>query len=348
MLIDFVLNISITITGIYLFHRLQCLEDRRFIDSDIFQALLMTTLSVLLLMVPIHMYDMVFSLYFIPLLILVKYSVPYLIIVSVLIVFMFHHMIFNFDWQLYLIFFILYILIMMILPFLKFQKLKELTAASIIFTSLYVISIHIFVQPLTAFQMVVFILASTLVMFVAMMMYEDINAILRLLKRYEEEEYKDFLTQLGNVKALDNAVVELLEESDTLSMLLIDIDNFSLINDEHSHASGDALIRQMAHLLNNHAPTGGMLFRSSGEEFSMVIPDLSFDRTVRLAEAIRNSVERANFHISDTDTVHLTVSIGVGYQVVVPNTKGRLLKEADDMVHAAKKQGQNRVMFNPL
>jgi diguanylate cyclase (GGDEF)-like protein len=185
-------------------------------------------------------------------------------------------------------------------------------------------------------------------MFVAMMMYEDINAILRLLKRYEEEEYKDFLTQLGNVKALDNAVVELLEESDTLSMLLIDIDNFSLINDEHSHASGDALIRQMAHLLNNHAPTGGMLFRSSGEEFSMVIPDLSFDRTVRLAEAIRNSVERANFHISDTDTVHLTVSIGVGYQVVVPNTKGRLLKEADDMVHAAKKQGQNRVMFNPL
>ena len=210
MLIDFVLNISITITGIYLFHRLQYLEDRRFIDSEFFQALLMTTLSVLLLMVPIHMYDMVFSLYFIPLLILVKYSVPYLIIGSVLIVFMFHHMIFNFDWQLYLIFFILYILIMMILPFLKFQKLKELTAASIIFTSLYVINIHFFVQALNPFQMLVFVLASTTVMFFAMMMYEDINMILRLLKRYEEEEYKDFLTQLGNVKSLDNAIVHLL------------------------------------------------------------------------------------------------------------------------------------------
>ena len=96
----------------------------------------------------------------------------------------------------------------------------------------------------------------------------------------------------------------------------------------------------MAHLLNNHVPTGGMLFRSGGEEFSMIIPDLSFDKTVRLAEAIRNSVERSNFHVNDTETVHLTVSIGVGYQFVAPATKGRLLKEADDMLHAAKNRGR--------
>ncbi|MFC3420283.1 GGDEF domain-containing protein [Salinicoccus hispanicus] len=348
MLIDFVLNISITISGIYLFHRLQYLEDRRIIDSDIFQALLMTTLSVLLLMVPIEIQGITFSLYFIPLLILVKYSVPYLMIISVGIVFLFHHLIFNFDWQPYLVFLILYVLIMLVLPFLNFQKLKELTAAVIMFTALYGLNIHLFIQPLTLFQVTIFILASTIVMFFAMMMYEDINKILGLLKRYEEEEYKDFLTQLGNVKALDNSVEEMLDKSSTVSLLLVDIDNFSLINEQHSHASGDALIRQMASLLNNYVPNGGMLFRSSGEEFSMITPDLSFDKTVRLAEALRNSVERAHFHISDRETVHLTVSIGIAYQAVSSDTKGMLFKEADDMLHAAKKYGQNRVMFNPI
>lgn len=348
MLIDFVLNISITISGIYLFHRLQYLEDRQIIDSDKFQALLMTTLAVLLLMVPIEIQDMSFSLYFIPLLILVKYSVPHMMVISAGIVFLFHHLIFNFDWQPFLVFSILYVLVMLILPFLDFQKLKGLTAVVVMFTVLYGLSIHIFVQPLTLFQATVFIVASTIVMFFAIMMYEDINKILGLLKRYEEEEYKDFLTQLGNVKALDNSVEEMLNKSGTVSLLLIDIDNFSLINEEHTHLSGDALIRQMARLLNNYVPNGSMLFRSSGEEFSMIMPDMSFDKTVRLAEAIRNSVERAHFHISDRETVHLTVSIGIGYQTASSDMKGVLFKEADDMLHAAKKYGQNRVMFNPI
>ncbi|MHC0553111.1 GGDEF domain-containing protein GdpS [Salinicoccus sp. CNSTN-B1] len=348
MLIDFVLNISITISGIYLFHRLQYIEDRKFMDSDVFQALLMTTIAVLLLMVPLHLAGMTFSLYFIPLLILIKYSATHLIIGAVGVVYLFHHMIFDFEWEIYLIFFILYFFIMMILPFVRIRKLQSLTATTVIFTLFYVISIHMFVQPLTLWQMLLFIGASTVVMFTAVMMYEDVNAILALLKRYEEEEYKDFLTQLGNVKSLDNAVTELMDESDTLSLLLIDIDNFSLINDKYTHTAGDALIKQMAHLLDNHVPSGGTLYRSSGEEFSMVMKDLSFDRTVRLAEAIRNSVERARFHVSETENVRLTVSIGIAYQPVTPETKGRLFKEADDMLHAAKKQGENRVMFNPL
>lgn len=348
MLIDFVLNISITISGIYLFHRLQYIEDRKFMDSDIFQVLLMTTIAVLLLMVPLHLAGMTFSLYFIPLLILIKYSATHFIIGAVGVVYLFHHMIFDFEWRIYLIFFILYFFIMMILPFIRIRKLQSLTATTVIFTLLYVISINLFVQPLTLWQMLLFIGASTVVMFTAVMMYEDVNAILALVKRYEEEEYKDFLTQLGNVKSLDNAVTGFMDEADTLSLLLIDIDNFSLINDRYTHVSGDALIKQMAHLLDNHVPSGGTLYRSSGEEFSMVMKDLSFDRTVRLAEAIRNSVERARFHVNETENVRLTVSIGIAYQSINPETKGRLFKEADDMLHAAKKQGENRVMFNPL
>lgn len=348
MLVDFVLNISLTISGIYLFHRLQYAEDRRLIDSGIFQALLMTTLAVLLLMVPIHISGMTFSLYFIPLLILVKYSVPYYMLGSLAAVYLFHHLIFGYGWQFYLIFAVLYIFVMAILPFLKFEKLRALTGACIIFSILYVLGIHLFLNDLSLWQMFVFIATSTTVMFFAMMMYEDINEILKLLKRYEEDEYKDYLTQLGNIKSFDEEVNMLIDESETLSLLLIDIDNFKVINDEHSYKSGDALIKQMANLLYNHVPNGGSLFRNSGEEFAMVIPNLSFDKTVRLGEAIRNSVERAHFHVSDEETIHLTVSIGVGYRAEADVTKGRMFTNADDMLHAAKKQGQNRVMFIPF
>lgn len=348
MLIEIVLNVSLTISGIYLFHRLQYAEDKRLIDSGLFQALLMTTLSVLLLMVPIHVRDTTFSLYFIPLLILVKYSVPHYMIGSLIIVFLFHHLIFGYGFELYLIFTILYILIMVILPFLKFERLKELTAVCVIFSTLYFTGIHLFVTELNVWQMFIFVAVSTVVMFSAMMMYEDINAILKLLKRYGEEEYKDYLTQLGNVKSFDAEVNRLIDDSDSLSLFLIDIDNFKVVNDEHSHDSGDALIKQMANMLVNHVPNGGSLFRNSGEEFAMVIPDISFDKTVRLAEAVRNSVEHASFHINEKETVHLTVSIGVGYRSQADITKGRMSKDADDMLHAAKKQGQNRVMFNPF
>lgn len=348
MLIDFVLNISLTISGIYLFHRLQYTEDRRLIDSGIFQALLMTTLAVLLLMVPIHVSGITFSLYFIPLLILVKYSVPYYMLGALAVVYLFHHLIFGYGWQVYLIFAVLYIFVMAILPFLKFEKLRILTGACIIFSILYGLGIDLFINDLSLWQMSVFVATSTTVMFFAMMMYEDINDILKLLKRYEEDEYKDYLTQLGNIKAFDEEVNMLIDESETLSLLLIDIDNFKVVNDEHSYKSGDALIKQMANLLDNHVPNGGSLFRNSGEEFAMVIPNLSFDKTVRLGEAIRNSVERANFHISDEKTIHLTVSIGVGYRAEADVTKGRMFTNADDMLHAAKKQGQNRVMFIPF
>src|SRR5699024_11461417 len=130
--------------------------------------------------------------------------------------------------------------------------------------------------------MLIFVATSTTVMFFAMMRYEDINAMLKLLKRYEEDEYRDYLTQLGNIKSFDEEVNLLIDESDTLSLLLIDIDNFKVVNDIHSYASVDALIRQMANLLDNHVPGGGSLFCNSGGVIAIDIPNLSFDETVRL------------------------------------------------------------------
>lgn len=317
------------------------------IDSDVFQTLLMTTLAVLLLLVPIDIRGVEFSLFFVPLL-LVRSSMP-LKIGAAVVVYMFYHLILGFEWEIYVIFGVLYLLTMMILPFINVMRTRVMLSLNIIFTILLLAGQHLFVREITLTQAVLFLVMSTIVMIISNMMYEDINSIIKLMKRYEEDSYKDHLTQLGNIRSLDTFVDELDEDAETLSVLLIDIDNFKVINDEHNYRAGDALIKQMAHLLQNHVPTGGQLFRNNGEEFSIIIPNISLDKTVRLAEAVRLSVEKSKFHIyqDNKDTVQLTVSIGVGYKGP-EKTKGRLFKDADDMLHAAKKMGQNQVMFYPV
>ena len=79
----------------------------------------------------------------------------------------------------------------------------------------------------------------------------------------------------------------------------------------------------------------------------MIIPDISFDRTVRLGEAIRNAVENTNFHVGENEVIKLTVSVGIGFKTP-ETTRRQLFKDADNMLHAAKKMGQNQVMFSPV
>lgn len=347
MLIDFVLNISLTITGIYLFHRIHYIEDRWMVDSDVFQTLLMTTLAVLLLLVPIEIRGVEFSLFFVPLL-LVRSRLLFKMGAAVA-VYLFYHLILGYEWQIYVIFSVLYLVTMTILPFIRVMRTRVMLILNLVFSALLLLGVHLFVHELTIAQTITFLLMSMIVMAVSNMTYEDINSITKLMKRYEEDTYKDHLTQLGNIRSLDTFVDDLNEHAETLSVLLIDIDNFKVINDEHTYLAGDALIKQVAHLLENHVPTGGRLFRNNGEEFSIIIPDISLDKTVRLGEAVRLSVEKAKFHIDDVsqETVQFTVSIGVGFKGP-DKTLGRLFKDADDMLHAAKKMGQNQVMFYPV
>src|SRR5699024_12661964 len=102
-----------------------------------------------LLMVPINVTGSTFSLYFIPLLILGKYSGPYYMLCSLVTVYLFHQLIFGYGWQIYVIFAVLYIFVMAILPFLKFEKLRILTSACIIFSILYVLCLNLLINDLT-------------------------------------------------------------------------------------------------------------------------------------------------------------------------------------------------------
>ena len=308
----------------------------------------MTTLSILSLLVPFSTSQGEFALYFIPLLILAAYNAFYYGLISAVVVYFFYHFIFDHSIATYIVFIVLYMLYLMAVPFIRKITHIKLVAVNIIFTSLYMIIVNQFFYNISLMTGIILLVVTSLIIFVAHMMYEDINTIYKLNKRIDDDEFIDYLTQLGNVKMLDKYVDEHFENDDTLSLLLIDIDSFKNYNDKHSYDSGDKIISQMASLLKNYVPTGGHLFRNSGEEFAMIIPNLSFDKTVRLGEAIRNSVEYSKFHINEIDTVNVTVSIGAGYKSTTGATKRDLVKEAESALFEAKKMGQNRVMFAPI
>lgn len=87
MFIDFLLNIALIISGIYLFYRIQFFEEKKIVETGLFQSLLMTTLSILSLLVPISTSEGEFALFFIPLLILAAYNTFYYGLMSAAVVY---------------------------------------------------------------------------------------------------------------------------------------------------------------------------------------------------------------------------------------------------------------------
>src|SRR5699024_4239764 len=105
----------------------------------------------------------------------------------------------------------------------------------------------------------------------------------------------------------------------------------------------------MSQLLINYLPKDVKAFRNGGEEFSIILIDESLDSAIKLAESIRDSVQQSTFHLHNKDTIKLSVSIVVDYLTEEDNKSNRrVFKEADDMLHEEKLQGQNKVMFNKI
>lgn len=131
-----------------------------------------------------------------------------------------------------------------------------------------------------------------------------------------------------------------------LSLLLIDLDYFKLINDKYGHSAGDEALRKLADQLRHTSRYGtDDVARWGGEEFAVLLSDSGHQSAMRAAERIRRQIEmlQVNFH---EDTIHLQASIGV-----IVCRKGEPLEmamqRADLCLRQAKAQGRNRIMAFP-
>ena len=154
----------------------------------------------------------------------------------------------------------------------------------------------------------------------------------------------DMLTNIYNRRHLDEhlrAVISAARRHDrTVGVLIVDIDHFKNVNDEHGHLAGDAVLREVAARLQQAMRTEDALGRWGGEEFLAVLTDTPPEGVRVMAERLRQGVAAAPFTLDDGSQIRVTVSVG--------HTNGRedaevLVHRADDALYVAKAEGRNRV-----
>lgn len=128
-----------------------------------------------------------------------------------------------------------------------------------------------------------------------------------------------------------------------LACLMIDIDYFKQINDQHGHKAGDSVLVNLANLLQANARSGDMVFRYGGEEFCVICPGATLEMACSIAERIRQNTAEQHFKIGDFD-IAVTVSIGVAIMLATQADKEALIHDADAAMYRAKKSGRNRVV----
>jgi diguanylate cyclase (GGDEF)-like protein len=128
-----------------------------------------------------------------------------------------------------------------------------------------------------------------------------------------------------------------------LSVIMVDIDHFKRINDEHGHARGDEVLRQVAACLKETTRASDFVFRYGGEEFVALLGDTDAGGALQLAERIRFALENSAFRARDGEFPRVTASLGVATYTGQDENQETLLKRADQALYRAKNLGRNRV-----
>jgi diguanylate cyclase (GGDEF)-like protein len=152
----------------------------------------------------------------------------------------------------------------------------------------------------------------------------------------------DPLTMAGNRRALDNklenALASQLRGQYPMCLILLDLDYFKEINDEHGHAVGDQILIDVSKLVNTHTRALDCLYRYGGDEFIIMPLSMTLNKAKHLAENIRSTIENYQF-IND---ISLTLSIGVS-QYMINDTPQSWISRADIALYKAKNNGRNKV-----
>jgi len=164
----------------------------------------------------------------------------------------------------------------------------------------------------------------------------------------EAEERRDALTKALSRRYLlavaQREVVFAKHSSTPFCVLMIDIDDFKAINDQHGHRTGDEVLEKIAYTLIERVRPGDYIFRYGGEEFLAIISETELEVAAHVAEDIRRQIEAQECTASDAERINVTVSIGVAEYDFHPDFM-RTVEAADQRLYQAKRTGKNRVVW---
>jgi diguanylate cyclase (GGDEF)-like protein len=174
---------------------------------------------------------------------------------------------------------------------------------------------------------------------------ERTQALAEKSAQFERLAREDALTGLNNRRHFEAcaraALAECQARGEPVAAALIDLDHFKRINDGHSHAAGDAVLRTAGELIRRHLREPAISGRYGGEEFAVLFPGLDMDAAAAACEALRVALQSHDFAAVAVD-LRVTLSGGVALAGPGENLE-RLLGEADARLYRAKSSGRNRV-----
>jgi diguanylate cyclase (GGDEF)-like protein len=173
---------------------------------------------------------------------------------------------------------------------------------------------------------------------------EDITARKNAERELEHLAFTDPLTGLANRRHFFHHAETFFfssHPSTQLAALMVDIDHFKNVNDQHGHAVGDEVLQEVAARLNRCLRPNDLIGRYGGEEFSIILPRADCETACQIADRLRLAVTNAPIRTAAGD-IPLTISIGISCLTTEMQSLDKLLQSADDALYQAKHGGRNR------
>jgi two-component system cell cycle response regulator len=167
-----------------------------------------------------------------------------------------------------------------------------------------------------------------------------------------EMSIKDPLTNCYNRRYFDthlkNIIKDSVEKDRRLSLVMLDIDYFKIVNDDFGHNAGDELLKQIQKRISENIRVTDLLARFGGEEFVIVMPDTGISKAYLIAERVCEIIAKESFMLLDGSIPYnITVSIGVAEMINSDLENINLfIERADQCLYKAKNMGRNRVIAN--
>lgn len=169
--------------------------------------------------------------------------------------------------------------------------------------------------------------------------------------------FTDFLTGFHNRRYLNERLREELARAQRLkqpiAFLMIDVDHFKRVNDQHGHLAGDTVLREVARRIDVQMRVSDTGVRFGGDEFAIVLPQGSIADGEKVAARVLNAVRNEPMSVSPNVSEKITLSIGVAAAEPAQNIRDykiladRLIAEADAALYRSKTAGRNRIDVSP-
>ena len=173
-------------------------------------------------------------------------------------------------------------------------------------------------------------------------------ATLNLRTKLENQSIRDSLTGLFNRHfmeiSLQRELARAARRKQTLAIYMLDLDNFKKFNDTYGHAAGDLALKTIAEIFRSSVRTEDIACRYGGEEFTIMLPDVTTQVAYQRAESIRRAVADLRIPLDGEIVAGFSVSVGVALYPSDAEAADLLLSRADQALYRAKRSGRNQVV----